>query len=292
MFNLYSITLRAMNLPLQISTVSLSTETRSGHVFEMTGRCAFAICTRGEFDIKVFNEKYAVKSHCIFACMPFVKIEVIDVRALSEVVFGYIRIEDVPTMITRWINANNISAIQTNPLVEISGRDLERLITSIKDYESECTADSQHLTDSTFMRIKQDIIDFQSRLIVARVLNIYISKVPVKLSGNTHRDIVFQQFILNLYATFREHRDVQFYAERSGVSLKYFSTVVKQISGTSPSEWIETVVTGEAKTLLSDSHRSIKEIAALLNFPDAPTFTKYFLRVTGMTPKAYRKALS
>ncbi len=105
------------------------------------------------------------------------------------------------------------------------------------------------------------------------------------------RDLEYQQFMLTLYANFREHREVKFYAMRSGVSEKYFSTLIRELSGSTPSEWIETVVVGEAKTMLSDHQHSIKEIASSLNFPDAPTFTKYFQRVTGMTPKAYRKSL-
>ncbi len=91
-----------------------------------------------------------------------------------------------------------------------------------------------------------------------------------------------------MYFNVRKPRDVRYYAGLSGISEKYFSTLIRELSGTSPSKWIETVVMGEAKTLLQDEHMSIKEIASCLNFPDAPTFTKYFRRLAGVTPKAYR----
>ncbi len=85
---------------------------------------------------------------------------------------------------------------------------------------------------------------------------------------------------------------MNFYAGNSGVSTKYFSTLVKRVSGKTPLEWIETVVTGEAKAMLKDPGKSIKDIASSLNFPDTPTFTKYFRRVEGVTPKTYRKSIS
>ncbi len=154
-------------------------------------------------------------------------------------------------------------------------------------------ADSVHgMRDNTCLEIHQEIINCHSRLIVAQVMEIYFTNMPMDVRAHTNRDIVFQLFILDLYANSREQRNVRFYASRSAVSPKYFSTIVRQLSGKSPSELIETVVVGEAKSMLKDFNRSIKDIATTLNFPDAPTFTKYFLRVTGMTPKAYRKSIT
>ncbi len=142
-----------------------------------------------------------------------------------------------------------------------------------------------------YARIQSDINAMQSQLIVAHVVKMYFADLQITTRGHSHRDLVFQRFILDLYANCRTHRSVQFYAERSGTSLKYFSTLVRELTGSTPSSWIETVVVAEAKSLLRDYHLSIKDIATAMNFPDAPTFTKYFRRITGSTPKAYRKSV-
>lgn len=278
-----------MRPSLRIDKVCLSPGESGGTVFDMTRRCAFAICTLGDFTIKILNVQYNVKARWGFACMPFVNIDVVEVAEASEIIFGSIRIEDVPGMINRWVNSDNLSAIQNCPLVKIPDTQFCRLIASIKNYSREIGETISGDTDNSCVQIQRDIIDFQSRLIVAQVLKLYFSSIHMEAGGHTHRDEIFQQFMLTLYSNFREHRNVSFYATRSGVSQKYFSTVIRQLSGTSPSEWIERVVAGEAKSMLSDINRSIKDIAATLNFPDAPTFTKYFRRVTGMTPKYYRK---
>ncbi len=281
----------SMHRPLRINTVYLTPDDSMGRVLDFSGRCAVAICTKGDFVIKILNEQYRVSDHCMFACMPFVNIEVVDVGKSSEVVFGEILIEDVPMMINRWVNTNNLSIIQSHPLVRIPDGMFGRLIALIDEYHSEYTDSDRKMYEQFCNQLQRDIVEFQSKLIIAQVLKIYFTKIPMDVKGYTHRNAVFQRFILSLYTNRREHRNVQFYAMRSGFSLKYFSTIVRQLSGESPSVWIERVVAGEAKSLLMEIHLSIKDIATMLNFPDTPTFTKYFLRVTGMTPKAYRKAM-
>ncbi len=281
-----------MHLPLTISTMRLSAASPTGSVVDMSGRCAFALCTKGDFTISILNEQYAVSERCLFACMPFVNIEIVSVAATSEVTFGYIALEDVPRMINRWVNTSNLSLIQSHPLIKISQPLFNRLTVQIDEFLKDRAETDSTDPDHVCHKIQQDIVNLSSSLIIAQVLKIYFTTLPVEAGGISHRDIVFHRFLLALYANFREHREVRYYALRSGVSIKYFSTIIRQISGNSPSDWIETVVAGEAKAMLADSHRSVKNIATSLNFPDAPTFTKYFRRVTGLTPKAYRKTIS
>lgn len=279
-----------MKPPLRIFTSHLNHAGDADNLLDMTGRCAFAICTGGKFLIRILNEQYVVERNCMFACMPFVNIEVLSVDMPSELIVGYLGIDDIPRMINRWVNPDNLTNIQNHPWIRMTDTLLSRLVQSINDYVVECKELSDDMAKPPGNMLQQDLIDLQGRLIVTQVLKIYFANVP-ETSAHTHRDIVFQRFMLSLYVNFREHRNVHFYAMHSGVSLKYFSTIIRQLSGASPSDWIETMVIGEAKSMLSDMNMSIKDIGSSLNFPDAPTFTKYFLRVTGLTPKAYRKSI-
>lgn len=281
-----------MATQLKISLQHLTPEKGAGRVFDMTGRCAFALCVKGEFDIKILNEEYHVGEHCVFACMPFVNIEVLRVSKPSEILLGGLRLEDVMSVIQSTINSSDLIAIQQTPLVRITDEQYRYLTTSIEMFLDEVKESQKLSIGSTGEHIHREVMDLHSRLLVAQVLKVYFTNLPMDLKVHTHKDMVFQSFLLGLHANFREQRNVGFYAMRSGVSMKYFSTIIRQLSGNSPSEWIEMVVVGEAKMLLSDRTRNIKEIATMLNFPDAPTFTKYFLRVTGMTPKAYRQTIN
>ncbi len=160
------------------------------------------------------------------------------------------------------------------------------------EYLDECERSETESAIELCRHIEQDLINYRIRLIVGEVLKILVTNVSMKPVTHTRRDYIFQQFMLSLYSNFRQHHNVGYYAGNSGVSQKYFSTVIRELSGSTPSEWIEIVVVAEAKSLLSDINLSIKDIAGMLNFPDAPTFSKYFARSTGQTPKAYRRTLS
>lgn len=277
--------------PLKITTENFPTDTSTGRAFDVIRSCAFVLCKRGRFIIKIFNDEYVVSEHCVVACFPFVNMEVLKVESDAEVIMCTVFLEDIPNLINRWINNDNLLAVQQHPVVELSTEHYRQLIEMVESYFYECDEETKVVKDDNFTRLQRDIIDCQSRLIVAQVVKSFLTVNNIKGICCAHRDIVFQRFLLSLYANFREHRDVAYYALRSGLSLKYFSTVIRQLSGSTPSQWIETIVVSEAKTLLSEPHRTIKEIASVLNFPDAPTFTKYFARVAGMTPKAYRQSL-
>jgi AraC-like DNA-binding protein len=56
-------------------------------------------------------------------------------------------------------------------------------------------------------------------------------------------------------------------------------------------EWIERYVTLDAIAQLTSTDRSIKYIAYDLNFPSLSFFGKYFTRVVGLSPSAYRAEL-
>ncbi len=243
-----------MLTPLKITTVSLNPDDANGFVFDITGRCAFAICTKGELEIKILNEHYKVSANCMFTCMPFVNIDVIRVIQPSDIIFGSILIKDVPRMINRWTNSSKLSAIQSHPLVKIQEPEVNSLLAYINDYQGEYKESDLREYANICRQIQQDIVDLHGRLIVAKVLKIYFTSISSEPRGYTPRDMEFQRFMLALYANFREHRDVKFYANNSGVSEKYFSTLIRELSGASPSEWIETVVAGEAKTMLNDAY--------------------------------------
>ncbi|MBQ2364450.1 MAG: AraC family transcriptional regulator [Alistipes sp.] len=100
---------------------------------------------------------------------------------------------------------------------------------------------------------------------------------------------ITEAFISLVERHYRQHRDMAFYAEKMNLTSKYISTVVKQASGRSAVEWIEKYVLLDATTQLLSTERTIKQIAYDLNFPTQSAFGKYFVRVVGMSPVAYRE---
>ncbi|QKJ29510.1 AraC family transcriptional regulator [Mucilaginibacter mali] len=94
------------------------------------------------------------------------------------------------------------------------------------------------------------------------------------------QDLVFQQY--------KEHRNVQYYAESLFVSPKHLTETIKEVTGRTAGEWIDDAVILEAKVLLRNNDISIANVADAIHFPDQSTFGKYFKKHTGMSPSDYR----
>ena len=87
---------------------------------------------------------------------------------------------------------------------------------------------------------------------------------------------------------FAEHHDIGFYASELNISNVYLSRVVRQVSGRTVIDYINQMLLMEASFLLRTSTLSINQIADRLHFADAPSFSKFFTRLKGVSPKQYR----
>lgn len=97
------------------------------------------------------------------------------------------------------------------------------------------------------------------------------------------------RFLDLVMRNYRQHRFVNFYAAQLNVTTKYLSTLIQKKTSMDASDWIARFVIFEARSLLSASNLSIKQVAAELNFVDTSTFGKYFKRHVGYTPQEYRQ---
>ena len=101
-----------------------------------------------------------------------------------------------------------------------------------------------------------------------------------------------EKFISLVADNFKEYRDIGFYADKLCITKKYLSSLLKQETGMTALEWIERHVVLYAKSCLSSTSMTIQQISDELDFPSQSVFGKYFKRVEGMSPKAYRLSLS
>lgn len=99
---------------------------------------------------------------------------------------------------------------------------------------------------------------------------------------------LMSDFIKLLTENFRTEHRIAFYADKLCLTPKYFSSLIKQTSGKSASDWIDGIIISEAKLLLLYSDLSVQQIAYQLSFPTASFFGTYFKRHTGMTPGDFR----
>lgn len=121
-------------------------------------------------------------------------------------------------------------------------------------------------------------------------LGLYSSYHSIDAASITvrRRDALFYQFLQEVEANCANERSVAFYAGKLCVSPKHLSATVKEASGRTAGEWIDSYVILEAKLLLQNTGLTIQEVSTKLNFPNQSFFGKYFKHITGMSPRAFR----
>ena len=108
--------------------------------------------------------------------------------------------------------------------------------------------------------------------------------------GTTRQEEIYNGFLEVLGDPYKEARDIGFYAGKLCITAKHLSEVVKEVSGKTALEVIEDYVLTECKALLISTKMTIQEISDEPNFPSQSVFGKYFKRLTGLSPKGYRKS--
>ncbi|WP_226018943.1 helix-turn-helix domain-containing protein [Novosphingobium sp. FKTRR1] len=83
---------------------------------------------------------------------------------------------------------------------------------------------------------------------------------------------------------FREHRDLDFYAEALGLTRRTLSRLIARRLGCSPSELLHRRLATEARRLLRYTGASAAQVAAELGFDDPSYFSRFYLRMTGKRP--------
>lgn len=105
------------------------------------------------------------------------------------------------------------------------------------------------------------------------------------------QSMIFRQFEKELKVNYKRKREVAFYAAKLSITPKYLSFVVQQQTGKSALKVINEYVVNECQALLLSTNMTIQQIAYKLNFPSQALFCKFFKRMTGFSPREYRKKI-
>ena len=84
---------------------------------------------------------------------------------------------------------------------------------------------------------------------------------------------------------------VEYFANLSGYSTKYFSELIKKDTGKSAQDLITSYILDVAVNKLQEHNASIKEIAYELGFQYPQHFTRFFSKQMGCSPKEYKNKL-
>lgn len=164
------------------------------------------------------------------------------------------------------------------PLLALKHDDVKRLfdkMLEIRDY-----LHSDHI-------YKEKILQMLYAVFLLDLQNAQEKAIPQRTVPQRVEEI-FIGFQRLLPLHFAEHHDIGFYADQLHISTVYLSRVVRQVTGRTVVDYINQFLVMEATFLLRTSNHTITQIAERLHFADLPSFSKFFIRLKGCSPKEYR----
>ena len=100
---------------------------------------------------------------------------------------------------------------------------------------------------------------------------------------------LYNQFISQVNNFCRTYSDVHFYADQLNVSSRYLAQVTRRISGKTPKAIIDEYIVKEIERELFTTTHTVQEIANTFGFSSQAHLTKFFKKMKGVTPSAFRQ---
>jgi len=127
-----------------------------------------------------------------------------------------------------------------------------------------------------------------------RVLLIYLSRLYTEQYSVTEYSAdreLLRRFRTLVGEHYIECHNVAAYADMLNLSAGHLGDLIKKQSGKTAMEHIHDRLLIEAKRMLFHTDSSVKEIAFGLGFEEASYFNRFFKRIVGDTPMAYRTTI-
>ncbi len=112
--------------------------------------------------------------------------------------------------------------------------------------------------------------------------------LDVESKAVSRQDELFMQFIHLVYKYGDKEREVSFYSDKLNITPRYLARILRELSRETAKEIIDRHCVQEIKSRLRTTTDSVQAIAYDMNFPDQSFFTRYFKKLTGMTPTEFR----
>ncbi len=234
-------------------------------------------CTSGSGKGRVNTKIFDLVQHSLMIVLPGQISELIDISPDFRATYIIMTDEFTNSLgIGNTFSLNNIVA--SSPYIYLE----ERAKDSLENYLTMCRS----LIPQTNNPHQLEILQLLTR---AFFLGLGYFIHNIEQEGRESRSSELTRRFLELVEQYyTEYRELSFYANKLNLTTKHLSRVVKEASGKHATEWIEKYIILDAVTQLISTNCTVKEIAYRLNFPSQSCFGKYFSRIVGLSPAAYR----
>lgn len=180
----------------------------------------------------------------------------------------------------------NVIAMRDNPVMHLESEEKEllhgffqRVLYNSKRTEAILRVHLLYVSTLEFLMELMNII-----------LPRYLERKPSKALTDRNQYIV-EQFSRLVFDNYKQEHSVSYYSDRMCISAQYLSKATRAVLGVSASKIISDMIVTEALIMLRNPAFSMQQIASELGFSDQSSFGKFFKKIHGISPLAYRKQL-
>jgi AraC-like DNA-binding protein len=243
-------------------------------------------CRRGTASIKVNYTTYRLTPDSVLAILPT---HIFSLGTTEETGEGPIECiiftDEYWTAIAQSVDYQLVRVVERNPLTHLPAErkeELEQLLEIIRRHEAP-EYRAQH--DTPVERVAVNGTAYALLMLLVAGLNAEKAEDP-RPAGR--KEELTHEFFDMLSQHYETERRVSFYASKLCVTPKYLSSVVKEVTRSSITEWINNVTILNIKRRLLTGSESVQQIADELNFQTPSTLVRYFHHLTGTTPSRFR----
>lgn len=246
----------------------------------------FFLCRKGEADILLDNHSFHIEAGVLCLYTPYTFIRIIRHTDNIEGCLMEGELDTIQSALSN-IPAAERFAIRSHPCVKLGTAECQRLEQAVEML----TARTELLRKAEkprSVRLLHTLVQALLQALCLEVLEIYFNCTTIEELPQNREEKIFNRFLMSVFRNCNKERSVTFYAREQHLSPNYLSTIVKNQSGRTAIQWIETFTLLQAQHYLLQTRLSIKEIAYQLHFPDQSVFGRYFKKHCGVSPTDYR----
>lgn len=247
----------------------------------------FVLCKEGHMQVNINGKTYDTTPRHLLVCS---RLHILTEAMISTdfrcsiIAVTNDRLQDIvrePNQaVSHWLLFTNY------PLIPLSEDD-RILLESYRSFIEKRLAQAEH-------KHSHHVIQLLINAAIHEIIGICLklkeeNKIQENPINNKASGTITQRFLVLLSENSLKERSVQYYADRLCISAKYFSVVVRNETGKTPSEWIREQLTERIRHLLLETNLSIKEICNMLDFPNPSFFGKFVKQQLGCSPLEFRK---
>lgn len=245
----------------------------------------YSIVLQGELSFELYGRTFLAKKDDLFIFSP--SIRPVNVKGSADYQSICLAVSDrfshesfivrrmFKTTLFPWLHMQM-------PIIHLSEEEVELLSGTHMNIQKRISTQSGDIADNLLALYALFLCD---------ITNIQKSNKPFVRNIPTQFPDTFINFMVALQEDACVHHDISYFSNKLNISSRYLSKIVKLVTNKTVMYFINQELFREACWQLKFTEMSIQQISEKLHFADAYTFSKFFKRMNGSSPKEYRNII-